>query len=376
MGNNYRIIVISDIHGHLHEFERLIVKLDILEDDYLIILGDFINRGPDNLEVLRKIMDLSKRKNTFILKGNHEAFIMTYFKSEEKFHELYNFFRNDYYKTILNDMAVLLDFDYENNDSFSEFRNIIQSKFKDELSFIDSLPIIFENEHFIFVHGGYDSSICPNSEEEKLLKYDDYNKLGPINEKTVIVGHWPTSNLRDDILSNNPIFNERKNIISIDGGIGVKISGELNGFVIKFDNGYIDYKNVQVNSFIKRKIKEEFSFPIEELYLINYPDFEIEIIEKDDIYSEVKHKKSGKIISVFNSLINEVDGNYLLKTVYINRFFNLKKGDYIEVCESFDNVVLVKYNEEFGWVFKTQIEWEPAIQKSIKKMKLNEKNCN
>ena len=39
---DYRLIVISDIHGHLDRFKALLQKVKYTPDDYLIILGVFV----------------------------------------------------------------------------------------------------------------------------------------------------------------------------------------------------------------------------------------------------------------------------------------------------------------------------------------------
>lgn len=42
-----RNLMISDIHGHLNAFEQLLAKVDYQPaHDQLILLGDYIDRGP------------------------------------------------------------------------------------------------------------------------------------------------------------------------------------------------------------------------------------------------------------------------------------------------------------------------------------------
>ena len=43
----YRCIVISDIHSHLDRFKELLKKVNYTNDDYLVILGDFIEKYID-----------------------------------------------------------------------------------------------------------------------------------------------------------------------------------------------------------------------------------------------------------------------------------------------------------------------------------------
>ena len=50
--------MISDIHAHQEIFESLIKKVNLQDDDYLIIIGDFINRGIDSYEILHYMKEL------------------------------------------------------------------------------------------------------------------------------------------------------------------------------------------------------------------------------------------------------------------------------------------------------------------------------
>ena len=66
-----RIIVISDIHGDLSTFKKLLVKCNYdAEEDYLIILGDFLEKGTEILDTVHYVMELSQNERVFVLKGN------------------------------------------------------------------------------------------------------------------------------------------------------------------------------------------------------------------------------------------------------------------------------------------------------------------
>ncbi len=69
-----KIFAMSDIHGYLQEFEEALTKVDLTDDNKLILLGDYIH-GPDSYGVLNKIMALQKKyskEKVIALKGNHE----------------------------------------------------------------------------------------------------------------------------------------------------------------------------------------------------------------------------------------------------------------------------------------------------------------
>lgn len=67
-----RTLIISDIHGELKLFNKLLKKIKYNADkDQLILLGDYIDRGPDSKGVLDRVMAL-KKQGAIVLKGNHD----------------------------------------------------------------------------------------------------------------------------------------------------------------------------------------------------------------------------------------------------------------------------------------------------------------
>ena len=67
------IYVLSDIHGNLRRFESIMNQINLQPDDTLYILGDIVDRNPDGIKILRKIM---KIPNVKMLLGNHEYMMM------------------------------------------------------------------------------------------------------------------------------------------------------------------------------------------------------------------------------------------------------------------------------------------------------------
>ena len=66
-----KIVHIGDIHGcytALMEYFK-----DGFKENYMyIFLGDFLDRGIENAEVLKFMIEASKRSNVLLLEGNHE----------------------------------------------------------------------------------------------------------------------------------------------------------------------------------------------------------------------------------------------------------------------------------------------------------------
>lgn len=64
-----RTIVIGDIHGCFDELLELLHQLELKEEDFLLSLGDIVDRGNKSLEVYQFF---KSRPNSKVLMGNHE----------------------------------------------------------------------------------------------------------------------------------------------------------------------------------------------------------------------------------------------------------------------------------------------------------------
>jgi hypothetical protein len=62
-------LVIGDIHGCYDEFRSLLDKAGLTEGDFIVSVGDCVDRGPDTPAVLRFFQE---KPNTLLIMGNHE----------------------------------------------------------------------------------------------------------------------------------------------------------------------------------------------------------------------------------------------------------------------------------------------------------------
>ena len=65
--------VLSDIHGNLRRFESIMKQIKLHPDDTLYVLGDVVDRYPDGIKILRRVM---KMPNVKMLIGNHEYMML------------------------------------------------------------------------------------------------------------------------------------------------------------------------------------------------------------------------------------------------------------------------------------------------------------
>jgi len=192
-----RQFAISDIHGCLKTFRKLVLEVIILtKEDTLFLLGDYINKGTDSRGVLDFIFELQNSGYKLkCLRGNHEQYLIDGLN--------YSWER----------IAFLNRGGRETLQSFGvENINQIPEKY---LSFIQSLPFFFETENHLLIHAGLNFDLDdPYKDEFSMLNIRrmevDMKKTG---NKNIIHGHVPNSYMD---IENALSFHD--NHISIDGG--------------------------------------------------------------------------------------------------------------------------------------------------------------
>jgi len=72
-----RLIAVGDIHGELDHLLEVMESVKPTDSDFIVFLGDYVDRGPKIVETLEYLMDFQKRfPSTVFLRGNHEAMLL------------------------------------------------------------------------------------------------------------------------------------------------------------------------------------------------------------------------------------------------------------------------------------------------------------
>jgi len=183
-----RVLVIADIHGHNKTLKALLKKVQLTKQDYLFLLGDYIDRGDDDVSVIQTIMDLVNDDYlVFPLKGNHEEKIIQR-------------------HSLVSDLTTPV---IENPEEITDEVGRIHHQF---VRFFSSLPYYYEMDDFYLVHAGFDFS--------KIAPFKDYDSMLWIREianptpKTIVRGHVITEleAIRTQVIA-------RHSIINLDNGI-------------------------------------------------------------------------------------------------------------------------------------------------------------
>lgn len=61
-----RLLVVSDVHGHLRWLKELLKKMAYGGNDVLVIVGDLVDKGPESLGTVRYVMELCRQRPVYV----------------------------------------------------------------------------------------------------------------------------------------------------------------------------------------------------------------------------------------------------------------------------------------------------------------------
>ena len=168
-----RLFAIGDIHGCFNSLKQLVEeKIQITKTDKVILLGDYIDRGPRSKEVIDYIIELKEKGFDIIpLKGNHEAMLLDAFMDDDL---LSRWIHNGGIETLKSFGIISL--------------NQLETKY---LEFFKNLQLYFELENYLFVHAGFNDEIeNPFNDSYHLIwKCRDKYNHPLLKDKTIVHGH-------------------------------------------------------------------------------------------------------------------------------------------------------------------------------------------
>lgn len=338
-----RILAVSDVHGERGLLDGLLKKLDYRpEEDALVVVGDVVQRGRENLAALRRVMELAKLENVFVLLGNNDDFLEH--GRDEKVFEHTSFFRE---RSLLGDM--LLHAGLELPKSVEEtclLRRKAEELYPEEHRFLRERPHILETERFLFAHAGLQGEAPEEEDRDFVLATASFHETAEhVFSKLLVVGHWPAANYHRDVLSCAPVYNERHNILSIDGGNVVQRVGQLVGVILDNETG--NWSWTSVNGF--PKIKAPCSQEARPGTLVTWPENYVELLERGEAFSRCRVKKDGTVLVIPNEFLFK-DGEKLRTDTITGALLSVERGEEVGVVKDLGDRLLIVKNGEAGFL--------------------------
>lgn len=208
-----RVLAIGDVHGMYEKLIKLMDKIHFTpEEDLLIFLGDYIDRGPDSGKCLQYVFDLqhSCPDSVVCLMGNHEVMMTSYFMQ-----------KSSSYQNLIVDYAD----SWLENGGFDTLRQLNEMDINTReklVTWASNLPVQFRHQEFFFCHAGVDPDVplVVQNEFDMLWRrqqwWEQYR-----GKETIVVGHTPVQKVKKSGQGRKvprPLFLPN-NIIMCDTGV-------------------------------------------------------------------------------------------------------------------------------------------------------------
>lgn len=170
-----RLLAIGDIHGCFKELKELVEnRIQLSKEDKLVLLGDYIDRGEKSKAVVDYIRELQYNGYDVIaLMGNHEWMLLQTMEDESYFSVwMYNG-GGETLRSFKIGTPGDLDPDY--------------------IRFFRELPVWYEFEDYLFVHGGFDDQAADPFHDTYYMLWECPKSYSHprLAGRTIVHGHRP-----------------------------------------------------------------------------------------------------------------------------------------------------------------------------------------
>ena len=179
------LFAIGDVHGHFDKLQRLIrhcreFARQNSQAPRFVLLGDYIDRGPDSCKVLELLCGRPPDISAII--GNHEDMLL---------------------QSLGNSQAAELWYQNGGLETLVSYRAARASEIPAaHIDLIRSLPVFIDDGIRLFVHAGIDPANFEGRDRQVLLwtrKHPDGRVILP---RLIVHGHTPTHSRKPELLPN------------------------------------------------------------------------------------------------------------------------------------------------------------------------------
>ncbi len=193
-----RVIVVGDLHGYRDPLLRLLEKLEIVDGDLVVFIGDYVDRGPDSKALVDTLIEFGAgHGHTVFLKGNHEDMLLGSIGLPALIQDVSTWFQNGGIRTLSSYGAEESEISALQGIWDLDKRSELARSFIPEshVAFFSGLELYVETENYFICHAGV--SPFTTIEEGKRNVFDllwtreHLYADAPEWEKTVVCGHTP-----------------------------------------------------------------------------------------------------------------------------------------------------------------------------------------
>jgi serine/threonine protein phosphatase 1 len=154
---------------------RLLDLVQPTDDDRLIFLGDYVDRGPGSKQVIDwLISERAKRRNMVTIRGNHEIMMM---------HALGSPVERNFWLTY----GGIQTLDSYGTHVDEDWAHVVPNE---HWRFMIDCAAYYETDTHIFVHAGADANLAMDKQDDRALYWDRVYQTRPHQSgKLIVCGH-------------------------------------------------------------------------------------------------------------------------------------------------------------------------------------------
>lgn len=167
-----RLIAVGDIHGYPAALRAVLEAIGPRANDTIVMLGDYVDRGPDSRGVLDTLIELAGRCQLVPLLGNHDQLFLQVCEGQDD--------------SFIDWLA------FGGGATLDSYGGKLRNVPAEHLDFLRSCLRFHETAEYFFVHANYlaDRPLAEQSDEVLLWESLRSRVPGPHRSgKTAVVGH-------------------------------------------------------------------------------------------------------------------------------------------------------------------------------------------
>lgn len=189
-----RIYAVGDVHGRLDCLERLFVEINEdlqarpIAKSKIVMLGDYVDRGPDSRGVLDYLISISCEFELICLRGNHDDRLLGFVEAPDELSGV--FLRYGGWETLASyDVGKFR----LHRDVSKLSRAVAQNMPDGHKKFLSGLPYYHIEGDYYFCHAGVRPGIDLEKQDPKDLMWirDDFLTHRGSFGKVIVHGHTP-----------------------------------------------------------------------------------------------------------------------------------------------------------------------------------------
>lgn len=335
-----REIAISDIHGDLKTYEKLLQRVNYEPGkDRLLLLGDLVEKGEESLPLLRRVMQQVQTENVHCLMGNCDFtaknFLLSY--RLDYIHKVLLERKNSLIHEMIREAGLPAITPETDMDELAEN---LRRLYLPELTFLNSLPHMIQTPERTFVHAGLLDPETGADDFRYVMTYPLFDQKAPAFKRTVVVGHMPVTEYCRRKADFSCRYNAEKNIWSIDGGNVVKRAGQLNALVFSGSVVSTEYEDHLPEVRVLHSVTPQNPSP----FFIPWNHGEVKLLESGELQSRVFSPLLRRSFWIDNSFLRNSRG-----TDFTNFEMPLTAGENVSLVCLYGWKAQVKKHGVLGW---------------------------